>query len=416
MPKSKIEIDFEFPWSEFEFYYNKALEKFNQGLVLDGFRPGKAPLEVVEKRMDQAKLLQEAAELTLQEKYPRFLMDNNLEPVGQPEVEIFKLAKNNEFICKVKAEILPEVKLPDYQSIAKEFKKNMVNVEDAEIEKTLEWLGKSRATFEDLNRPCQKDDFVEIAYESPQIENSKVFEDQFLLGRGQFIPGFEEYLGGMKSGEEKEFELVFPEDYFKKDLASQKVNFKATIKKAQKMNLPVIDDDFVKALGRFETLDELRQSIKDGIIKEKEKEESGRVREEMIEKIAAKTEIDIPEIVLTQERARIVKDIQDEAAEKLQIPFEEYIEKNYPNRQDFQSFTEAAAQKRVKYSLVLQEIGRRENIVVNEEEVEAAVNQFLSNFSRAKDVENKIDPETLRSYYEGIIYNDKVFKKLEKFR
>jgi len=132
--KTKIEIFFEFLADEFNVFYNKALEHLNQHITMDGFRPGKAPKEIVEQKAGQGRILEEAAGLALQKHYPQFLADNNLEVLGQPQVEILKVAKGNALECRVKAEILPVFNLPDYQKIAADIKGAEIKVEDKELE------------------------------------------------------------------------------------------------------------------------------------------------------------------------------------------------------------------------------------------------------------------------------------------
>jgi trigger factor len=413
--KCKVEINFKFPWGEFEEYYNQALGKFNQGVALDGFRPGRAPKEIIEQKFGEARILEDAADLALQDKYPSLVLDNSLEIIGQPQVEILKLARGNDFECKVKAEILPDVELPDYQKIAQEAKKEDIKIEDKELDEALDWARKSRATFEDLDRAAQKEDMVEISYQSFQLENNKQFEDRFFLGKGQLMPGFEEQVEGMKAGEEKEFEIIFPKDYFRKDLASQSATFKLKVQKVQKAVFPELTDEFAKSLGGFENLEDLRKNVADGIKQEKEQAESQKRREIILEKIIAKSEMEIPELLLTEEKARIMHQLEHDAGDQFGISFEEYMKQNFKDEKELQEKIEKQATERIKSYLIIRAIGQKEGIEVSDTEVDEACQQFLAKYSRARDVEKEIDPERLRGYYRGVIYNEKIFQKLESF-
>ncbi len=413
--KTKVEIGIESDWLELQEYYNKSLEKMSQGIVLDGFRPGKAPLDIVEQKIGSVKILEEAAEMFLQKHYPKLLRENNLEVIGQPQVEILKLAKGNDFICKIKAEILPEIRLPDYKKIASSVKKQEVKVEAEDVNRALEQLSKMNADFEDLQREAGKDDFVSIEYQSPQVENNKSFEDRFFLGKGQFAPGFEEKLEGMKENEEKEFSVDFPKDHPQKELAGKAIAFKVKLNKVQKAIFPEINDGFVKKLGNFSSLDELKKSIHDGLLQEKAVDESQKVRAEILKRIVEKVDIEVPEILIVREKEKIQHDLQHEVAEKLQASFEDYIKQKFETREKFDEFLAENAEDQVKNFLVLQEIGKKEKIEVNDAEVELAVNEFLKQYPNVEGVENQFDPIALKSYYRSVIWNEKIFQKLESY-
>ena len=175
LPKSKIEIFFELSWQEFSPYLDKAVLEFSERMEFKGFRPGKVPREIVEKEIGQGKILEKAAELVIREKYPKVVIERNLEVIGAPEVEVLKLALKNPFSFRIKVNILPEIPLPDYRKIAQETPKKEIIVEEKEVEDTLKWLRNSRAKFKDLEREAKKGDFLEIEYRSPQIENGKLY-------------------------------------------------------------------------------------------------------------------------------------------------------------------------------------------------------------------------------------------------
>lgn len=237
LPDSKTKILFEVPWQELLPYLDKAALKLSENLNIPGFRAGKIPREIVEKEVGQQRILTQGVEFLVGEKYQQYVTENKIEPIGSPKIEILKLAPNNPLSFKVVTEVLPEIELPDYKRIASEIKKQEVSVTDKEVEQALNWLQKSKAEFRKLKREAKMGDFLEIKYKSPQIENNKTFEDSFFLGKGQFVPGFEENLKGMKKEEEKEFAVTFPEEYkTNKDLAGKKLFSRLKWKKFKKQN------------------------------------------------------------------------------------------------------------------------------------------------------------------------------------
>lgn len=413
--KTKLEIGVECEWEEFSEYYNKSLEKMSQGIVLDGFRTGKVPKDIVEQKIGQGEILEKAVELALQTNYPQIIHKEKLEVIDQPQVEILKLAKGNDFGCRIRVEVLPEVSLPDYKKIAGSTKKKEIVVTEEEINNVLNQLGQANATFEDLSREAQKGDWVEIEYQSPQIEQNKIFQDKFFLGKGQLILGFEENLAGMKKGEGKEFTIDFPPDYPRSDLAGQKVDFKVRLQKNQMAKIPEINDEFAKKIGRFDSLLDLKENIRKGLHQEKKEQESQDARTEVLKKIVQQTEIEIPDILLAREKEKIAADIKQEVTEKIKIPFEEYVKRNFQNEAGWQDFITESARNQIQNFLVLRKIGQQEKIEVGDKEIEEACNQFLAGFPQPQDVEKQIDPERLKSYYKGVIYNEKVFQLLENY-
>ncbi|MCD6500661.1 trigger factor [bacterium] len=427
LPKSRVEIFFELSWLEFQPFLERAASKLSGNLNVPGFRPGKVPPEILEKEIGQGKILTEGAKLAIKQVYPQLVREKKLEVIGSPQVEILKLAKGNPFSFRARVEILPEIQLPDYKKIAAETSQKEVSVEEKEIQEALNWLQKSRAKFKDLERVAQKGDFLEIEYTMKIAapggaslapagrENGKTFHDRFFLGKGHFVPGFEENLEGMKKEEEKEFTIPFPKDYFQKELACKDVNFKVKVKKIQKMELPELNDEFAKSLGRFENLEKLKESLKQGIKQEKEMAEKQRRRNEILEKIAREAEFEIPQSLISLEKERMLNDLKRNVEKELKISFGDYLGKIRKSEEELKDSLGEEAEKRVKNFLVLRQIGKKEGVKVSEEEIETAVNGFLKNLPEER-VKKEIDPERLKSYYRGIIYNEKTFQILENLK
>ncbi len=391
LDKSRVEISCQMDWLEFEPYLEKALSSLGKNATVKGFRPGKAPRKAIEREIGKDKILAEAAQLAVQEEYSKVVKEQDLEPISPPQAEILKLAQDNPFSFKIKVEILPEIELPDYGQISSDIVKKEVKVEEKDIESTLQWLQQSRAQFKDLARPAQKGDFVRLKYQSPQLENNKEFVDGFVLGKGSLVKGFEENIQGMKAGEAKEFSVEFPKDYFRKELAGKKADFKLKIEKVQEMELPKLDDQLAKTLGDFKDLEALKKSINQGIEKEKVIEELHKRREEILEKIAQQCKFELPESLLVLEREKALK--------ALEKPTEEQKEQ-----------AKELAEKRVKNFLLIRAIGRKEKIEVTDKESEEAASQFLAN--QPETVQGQIDLNQLEEYYKGVLYNQKTLEKL----
>ncbi|MDO8524731.1 MAG: trigger factor [bacterium] len=394
--ETKAEIDFELDWDEFEVYYQKAINKISQKISLDGFRQGKAPKDIVEQKVGDFKILEEAAEIALQENYLKIIKENDLEVIGPPQVEVIKLAKGNEFQAKIKINILPEVNLPDYQKIVSKIEKKKSKVEDQEIEETIKWIQKSRANMQETENKAEKGNWVEIEYQSPQIENNKLLEDSFILGEAKLIPGFEEAIEGMKKNEEKDFSAQFPKEYFNKELSGKKADFKLKIKAVKIMDLPELNDELAKTLGNFESFEKLKENIREGLALEKESQQKEVWKDDILKAISDEVKVEMPEILVMSEKERILHNFEHEA---------EHHKVEFKKEKTEKEALEMANQ-RVKNYLILKEIGKKEGIEVSEEDIEEEINRILASYPQTKAQE--IDKESVKS----VLYNNKAFEKL----
>ncbi|MDD5433764.1 MAG: trigger factor, partial [Candidatus Pacebacteria bacterium] len=380
----------------------------NQGIFLDGFRPGKAPKDVVEQKAGDYKILEEAAEAALKENYPKVIKDNDLEVIGPPQVEILKLAKGNDFQAKIKIDTLPEVNLPDYQKIVSKIEKKKAQIGSEEIEETIKWIQKSRANMEPLESGAVKGNWVEIEYQAPEIENNKKFEDSFILGEAKLIPGFEKAIEGMKAGEEKDFSAEFPKEYFNKDLSGKEANFKLKVKAVKLMTLPEITDEFVKTLGNFTNAEDLKQNVKEGLTAEKEHHLKEQWKEKVLKAIGDEVKIELPDVLVSSEKERIIHNLEHEA-EHLKISFDDYLTRIQKTIEEVQKEAQETAQQRVRNYLILKTIGQQEKIEVLEQELEQEINRILASYPQVNPQE--IDKETIK----GVLYTNKVFEALEQF-
>jgi len=414
LPKSKMEISFEISWEEFKPYVDKACSILGKDIAVKGFRKGNVPQDILEKEIGQDKILEQAADLTAKDKYPQIIHRENIEPISRPEVSITKLAKDNPFEFKIKVSILPDVILPDYKTIASKIEKKEISIVDKDINDALKWVQQSRAIFTPLDREAKKDDFIEIEYQSPQIENNKTFNDKFLLGKAKLAPGFEENLEGLKKDEQKEFSIVFPKEHNNKMLAGKNIAFKVIMKSVQKMELPELNNEFASKLGKFKDLADLKNNIKENLKKEKELEQKQKIRNEVLEKIAQDSKCEMPENLIDNEKNNLLEDLKQRVAQGLKIPFEEYLKQIKKTEKEIKDSFADTAQKRVKNFLALREIGKKEEIKVSKQEIEEEANKTLKNYPNKDDVK-KIDIERLKDYTESAMYNEKVFNKLESF-
>ena len=418
LPKSEIELKIEVPVQEWQEFFDEAAKELAREIKIDGFRPGNAPAKLVEERIGSAKILEHAAEYCVKKCYIRAIMENNIEAIGRPEISVTKVAKDNPFEFKAKVAVMPEIQLPDYKKIAQSMQKEKkdIKVIEEEIEKSVDWLAKSRTKYITVNRGAGEGDKVEIDFEG-SCDGEKLQElvsknHPAILGKGYLIPGFEQNIIGMKEGEEKEFDLLFSQDAPQKHLAGKIIKFKTRINLVQEAELPEINDSFAQSLGDFKDLSTLRQGIRDGLQTEKQNQEKDRWRTELVKKISQEVEMEIPEVLIEGELQTILNETKAKVAE-MGLDFNQFLERLKKTEADLLKEYQPQAEERVRVFLILKEIAKKEEIEVQEKEIEEETNKILRHFENISQAKNNIDINQLKGYTESALKNEKVFQLLE---
>jgi len=417
LPKSEVEIKVELSPAEMEKYINGALLDFQKKLEIDGFRKGKAPQEIVEKKIGKENIIVDAADSAIREILPKIILENKIEMISEPEIDILKIAPGNEFIFRAKAAVCPEINLPDYRKIAPDIKRKQVFVEEKEVGDALEWLRRSRAKIYLKNGPAEKGDFVEIEYWSqdmPELDKKQGKKDAFILGEGGFLAGFEEKLTGMNAGQEKNGVAVeIPGKKAENPEAGGKINLNVKMVSVKKAEFPEISDQFAKEAGNFKDLSDLKKSVKEGIKMEKEALESQRISNEILEKICGRSDFEIPEKPILNEQKQMLDDFKRHLGEKLNITFEEYLKRAKKNEKEVADSFLPEAKERIKRFLILKKIAEREKIGAEDREIDEEINNILKKYPDAEKAKKDIDSERLKAYTKSAIINKKVFKLLE---
>ena len=417
LPKSQVEIEISVPAAEFEKFIDAAAEDLSKDLKIDGFRPGKAPRNVVEQKVGAEKILAHGAERAIKKTYVDAVTKNKLDTIGEPKITITKIAAGNDLEYKAVAAVMPEVKLSSYRKDVKTIKKpEAEKVTDEQIQKEIETIQKSREKLVTVSRVAKKNDRVEIDFEvfveEKLIEGGAAKNHPLTIGENYFIPGFEDQLVGMKENSEKEFQLAFPEDYHQKELAGKPAKFKVKMRLVQEKELPKIDDEFAKSLGNFEDLAAFKKNLSEGIELEQQNKSKEKWRAEAIEKIAAESQIDVPDVLVDQEIEKMMAEFEQNIA-AMGLQLETYLENIKKSKSEISKGWKETAQKRVKAALVLKEIAKAEEIDVPSKEVEEEMNKVLAYYKSVGNMEKNVDMERLYSYAKGILANEKVFELLE---
>ncbi len=414
LPKSQKELIIEISVEEMEKYKNKALEKISKNVKADGFREGKVPKDIARKQVGEMAIFEEATNMAIESSYLEAIKENKLEPIGQPKAEITKVADGNPLEYKIVITVMPEVKLGDYKKVSGKIE--VKKIEDSRINKEIETLQKKRASYITKDEPAQKGDRVEIDFETRiggvKLEGGESKNHPLIIGQGHFIEGFEDNLLGMKAGDIKEFNLVFPENY-KKELAGKKADFKVEVKIIQKVNLPELNDEFAKSLGKFESLDNLKKSIKEGLTHEEEHRAKEEFRAKLIDQVSEKTTVEIPDLLIDSEVEHMLNEFKNNITYS-GIEFEEYLKNMNTNVEKLKTEWRSLAEKRAKTGLVMREISLKEEIKLNDDEIEQRANETLKHYPNEEEIRKNIDIEKFKDHVASVMMNEKVFKLLEE--
>lgn len=413
-----IEVEVELTPEEMRPYLTRAAEDITKERPIEGFRPGKAPMDVVKERYGEAVLYEYAVKFAVNGSIPQIIAEEKIRMVGTPEVAVKKLAPGNPLIFSVKSAVMPEFSLPDVLAIAKKIVKSKKQdpASEKEIDEAITWLREERAKTEKVSRPAKEGDAVEIDFNATvdraPVGTGESKNHPLVIGKGTMVPGFEEKLIGMTEGEEKKFTLEIPKTHPEPTIAGKTMEVAVTMMLVQERILPEPNDPFAKNVGRFETIAELRKNIKEGLEEEKAIKENNRIRMSIVDAIAKETEIELPHVLVENELEKMFLELRNNI-ESMGMDYGGYLTHLKKTEGELKTEWKDDAVRRVKIALILRKIGESKSIDPTTEEVAEEVKRVLSRFKSRTDAEKEIDPEALQNYARGVARNEKVFQWLE---
>jgi len=414
LPKSQAEITVTISFDELKPLIEKATQQLSEQTKIDGFRPGKVPAEMLKKKVGEMKIYEEAAALAVEKSYIEIATKEKLEPLGSPKVDFEKLAPENDFIYKATVNLIPEVKIGDYKSV-KIIKKEIV-IKDEDIDKIIAEVRNQKATEVLENKTVEKGDRVEIDFDifrdNVPIDGGAQKKYPLVVGSGQFIPGFEEQLIGLKTNEEKEFEINFPEKYHDAMLAGKPAKFKVKVLAVYKRTLPELNDDFAMGLG-IVSMDKLKEQIRHNVEHEEHHKEEERVEIEMLEKLIDKSQFDdIPDVLINAETNKMLQELESNIARQ-GLKFEDYLKHLNKTAEQMKLEFVPQAIKRVKGALLTRTFFLAEKMEIPESEVDQEIEAAGKMYQQYPDMLKNLKTPEYRDYIRNMIGNRKVMDFLK---
>lgn len=412
LPQSQIELTIKLSHEEMLGYFDQTCEQLARQANVKGFRPGYAPKDVVARELGEEKIKKAAADLAIRESFSKAVAENNWEVVGEPKIEPQPVVGEG-LVYKTTFAVVPNIILPDYKKINVPLV--AVKIEEKEIDSVLRDIQKSRAVLTAAARPAQKGDRLEIDFtakvDGKIIAGGESQQHPLILGEGHFMAGFEDNLVGLNENETKNFSVAAPVDYHDKNLAQKKVDFEVKINSIQDRQLPEITDEFAQSIGNFASVGDLKNNVREGLQAEKtmraQEERRAKIAQELVKNIA----VELPARLVEMEIEKMTTELEGSLA-RLNLNRETYLNHIGATWVDLKKDWQTKAEQRVKITLALREIAKKEGLRVSEEETEEKLTQILRGAPAAPG--QNIDLTALRGYVRGLIRNDKVFALLEK--
>lgn len=396
---------------------NKVLRELAGSVKIAGFREGKAPLNLVEKHVDPERLSASFLERAVNRMYVDALDQEKLRPVAQPQVNITKFVPFDTLEVDAEVEVVGEVKLADYKKI--KLAKKKASVTAKEVDEVIASLRTREAEKKDADRAAKEKDQVWIDFKGVDAKTKEAIKGAdgkdypLVLGSKTFIPGFEENLVGVKPGEEKTFTITFPKDYGVKALQNREVEFTVTVSKVQEVIEPKLDDAFAAKVGPFKTVADLKEDIKKELQARKEQELDQQYADELVTKIAEKSTVAIPEVLIEEQIDRLEQDQRQNLMYRGQT-WQEFLESEGLDEKGYRAQLRPTAELRVKAGLVLSEISEAEQIDVTPEELEVQMQILKGQYSDPQMQAELAKPEARRTIASRIL-TDKTLAKLKEY-
>lgn len=397
-------------------YKTHILEKLAPEVKVQGFREGKAPLNVVEKNLDPQKLQAEFVEDVINHLYGDAIRKESLRPVDNPKITMKKFVPFTTLDFEAEVEVLGKVKLANYKSIKKTAKKVEVTTKD--VDDVIKSLRERMAVAKEVERGAKNGDKVSIDFNGSDskkqpIKGADGKDYPLVLGSDTFIPGFEKNLIGMKAGQEKTFDLTFPKNYGVKALANSKVTFAVTIKKVEEQTLPELDDKFAATAGPFKTVKELRESIKQELTRERQNQAHQDLEAEIVKEVSAKSTLNVPQVFIDDQIERLMAELRQNLTYR-GLTFQEFLDREGTTEEKYRNeVLMPEAEQRVRAGLVLAEISEKEQIEVTPDELEARMQALKAQYQDPAMREELDKPESRQNIASRLLTEKTIHKLVD---
>ncbi len=414
---SVVEIEISADKASLKKAKDETLKQLQPEVSAPGFRKGKAPLNVVEKQVDEEYYKSQYLDNALSLTYSQAVQDNKLRPISNPKVEIKKFVPYETLEFKVTIDVVPPIKLTDYKKIR--VKPESPEVTDKDVADVIENLRKRGAKKAEVDRKAKEGDEVMIDFsgvddKGEPVSGAKGQDYPLALGSDTFIPGFEDNVVGLKKDDTKTFDLVFPKDYQHKPLADKKVTFTVVVKAVKEVKEDEVNDEFAKSVGPFESLKQLKEDIKKQLKDQKAQEANDIFKNKVVEQLVVNSDIDAPETLVQEQVEGLVQEFKQNLIYR-GITFEQHVKESGLSEEEFmtQNFGERA-ENQVKAGLALSEVANKEKLEVSDEDIEIRL-QLLKNQYKNEEMVKQLEGDQAKRQIASNLLTEKTVDKLVEY-
>jgi trigger factor len=412
LPQRQILLEIEVEAERHTEALERAYRKLAPRVRIPGFRPGKAPRNLIEKQLGRHRLLDEAMEILVPDAYKEAIEDQNLDPIANPSLE---LVSHEPFVFKATVPLKPDIDIGDYKSLR--VPKPPVTVSEEQVEDTLTTLRRRYGTVEPVDRPARKGDVIRGSI-SVEVDGSKLYEQEDIEYRLsdeslQSLPGLADAIVGLSKGADETRKLKVGEDFEDPRLAGKEVTYHAVIEDVKEEKLAELNDDFAKEVGEgFDSLEALKERLQSDILSVEEDAALHSYHNEVIEALVAQSTLEYPSVLLEREIDRILEeqanlDPRDPRAQEL------YIARIGKTEEEVRDEVREAAEARLRRSLVLTRFAEAENISVTHEEIDAEIDRMASSAGEQADAIRRVfGTESGHATVERTLLTRKTLEKL----
>nr|WP_312576047.1 trigger factor [Sedimentibacter sp.] len=395
--KNIVTIEFTISQDDFEKAVNKAYLKVKDSINVQGFRKGKAPRHIIEKKYGKSIFYDDALDIAIQEVYPVAIKENELDVINSPKVNVEKFEAGEEIIITADVEVMPEVELCDYKGI--EVERFEIKVTDEDVDAEIKAIqDKNARVVEVSDRAVQNGDILTIDYSGfvgeEQFEGGTAENQTLEIGSNSFIPGFEEQLIGKSKDEEVEINVTFPEEYHAEDLKGKDAVFKVKIHEIKAKELPEIDDEFAKDVSEFDTLEELKNDTKKTLEEKAKDNEKVTNNNNIVTKIVNESVVEVPEILIEREIDYLGKNYEQQfrsqgfSGKEMDDLIKSLVDQ-------YKADAKTQAEFNVKADLVLTAIIEKEGIKATDAELDEELSKLAESY--------KVEEERLEAFKKSIL-------------
>ncbi len=414
--KSQLTLRIELEPGEWQKCIQESAQKLSQGVNVPGFRPGKAPVDMVINTVGETRVVSEAAESAINKFYLIALKEQQVAPIAPPKIVVEKIDLKTPLVFKATVTTMPEVELGDYQRIKVEI--NPIAVDPERIAGVLKNIQRQQAQFNPVEREIKPGDWAEIDFDGKidgtTFPGGASKNHPLIVGDGVFLPDFESALVGMKTGETKTFTLTFPVDYHQAEFANKMAEFTVTVHKIKAVVMPEINDELAKKSGDFKDLAALKTDIEKFHKEDIEKQELDRQKEAAITQLIGLTKVELPETLIEQEIEAMWHDFEHQL-EQQHITVEDYLQKTDMTAEKLRKEWQEPARKRVIAGLALNAFRQKENIEATDQDVDAEIARLKALYPDDKEnIKHKYSHDWERSRLKTLLSGQMAIDKLWK--